>query len=169
VPYSYAQLQLHSSGVVRDTDADVGSGQYWETCDTAEREGYENDLEPALMEGMHFLMDNPLETGTLGLRFLQNTNSKDELIKETCGAGFHKNWADLERWSSRHPSHLKIFNGAMRHAKEFGEDRKFMTWHEVSILKRGEVGFEYVNCDPRTGVIKWVPLEVVALDRSREG
>lgn len=35
---------------------------------------------------------------------------------------------------------------------------KFMTWHEVSILKTGEATFEYVNCDPKTGVIRWVQL-----------
>lgn len=119
------------------------------------------------MGGMQYLWDNPVETGTLGLRFLQNTDKDDNPIKETCGAGFHRNWADLERWSSRHPSHLKIFNGAMRHAKEFGEERKFMTWHEVSILKKGEVGFEYVNVDPTTGVIRWVPLQVESLKTSR--
>lgn len=34
-----------------------------------------------------------------------------------------------------------------------------MTWHEVSILKTGEAEFEYVNCDPQTGVIRWVPLD----------
>lgn len=115
------------------------------------------------MGGMRYLWDNAEETGTLGLRFLKNLNDDGDVMRETCGAGFHRNWADLERWSSRHPSHLKIFNGAMRHAKEFGEERKFMTWHEVSILKAGEVGFEYVNCAPETGVIKWVPLSVERL------
>lgn len=44
-------------------------------------------------------------------------------------------------------------------ARRFGPDKKFMTWHEVSILKSGEAKFEYVNCDPVTGVIRWVPLE----------
>ncbi len=36
--------------------------------------------------------------------------------------------------------------------------------HEVSILKEGEAKFEYVNCDPGTGVIKWVPLDRESLD-----
>ena len=47
----------------------------------------------------------------------------------------------------------------MKHAKQFGEGRKFMTWHEVSILKAGEARFDYVNCSPETGVIKWVKLD----------
>ena len=32
------------------------------------------------------------ETGTIGLRFLQNLDDEGEPIKETCGAGFHRNW-----------------------------------------------------------------------------
>ncbi len=111
------------------------------------------------MGGMQHLWDNPLDTGTIGLRFLQNVDSNDTKIKETCGAGFFRNWADLEHWSSTHPSHLAIFVGALNHARRFGPDKKFMTWHEVSILKEGEARFEYVNCDPKTGVIKWVQLE----------
>lgn len=136
----------------------IRSGQWWEQCDDEERAAYEHDLEPALMGGMRFLWEHPEETGTIGLRFMQNLNERDEPIRETCGAGFHRNWADLERWSSRHPSHLKIFNGAIGHAKRFGENRKFMTWHEVWILKQGDAKFEYVNCDPKTGVLKWVDM-----------
>ena len=47
----------------------------------------------------------------------------------------------------------------MAHAKRFGDDRKLMTWHEVWIFKEGEAKFDYVNCDPKTGVIKWVKLD----------
>ncbi|KAL5337226.1 heme-containing dehydratase protein [Aspergillus crustosus] len=79
--------------------------------------------------------------------------------KETCAAGFFRNLSDLEKWAKRHVSHLAIFNGAIRHAKEFGEERKFRTWHEVSVLKRGEARFEYLNCVPDTGVIAFLPLE----------
>lgn len=106
----------------------VRSGQYWERCEEEERVSYETTLQGKLMEGMHYLWDHPEETGTIGLRFLQNLDDNGTPIKETCGAGFHKNWADLERWSSRHPSHLAIFNGMMAHAKHFGDGRKLMTW-----------------------------------------
>lgn len=142
-----------------DNMCHIRSGQWWEKCDDEERIAYEGDLQVKLMEGMHYLWEHPEETGTIGLRFLQNLDNEGRFIREACGAGFHRNWADLEKWSSRHPSHLAIYNGAMRHAKKFGETRKLMTWHEVSILRRGEAAFEYVNCDPRTGVIKWVELD----------
>ncbi|KAK3627118.1 hypothetical protein LTR56_012575 [Elasticomyces elasticus] len=149
----------HLTGTNYNNMCHIRSGQYWEKCPDDERIAYEENLQQTLMTGMRYLWAHPEETGTIGLRFLQNTNSDGELMKETCGAGFHRNWADLEKWSSRHPSHLAIFNGAIAHAKKFGEGRKLMTWHEVSILKEGEAQFEYVNCAPETGVIRWVPLQ----------
>ena len=128
------------------------------------------------MGGMAYLWEHARETGTLGLRFLVNVdaNSSDSkdlnlaLQRESCGAGFFRNLADLEQWSSRHPSHLKIFNGAHAHAREFGEGKKFMTWHEVSVLKEGEGRFEYVNCVPETGVVRWVGLEREVLEMGGE-
>ncbi|KAK3113495.1 hypothetical protein LTR53_009173 [Teratosphaeriaceae sp. CCFEE 6253] len=152
-------LGEHCTGTNYDNMCHIRSGQYWEKCDDIERTAYEENLQQTLMTGMRYLWEHSEETGTIGLRFLQNTNDEGELVKETCGAGFHRNWADLERWSSRHPSHLAIFNGAIKHAKQFGEGRKLMTWHEVSILKAGEAGFEYVNCAPATGVMSRVEMD----------
>lgn len=144
-------------------DKSQRSGQWWEKCELAEREAYEGDLQVKLMEGMRYLWEHPEETGTLGLRFLFNINGQGRMLRESSGAGFFRNWADLERWSSTHPSHLAIFIGAMKHAQKFGEERKFMTWHEVSILKAGEVTFEYLNCAPGTGVLGRVRLETETL------
>lgn len=123
----------------------VRSGQWWELCGEEERISYEEGLQGTLMQGMKFLWDNAEKTGTIGLRFLQNIDEEGNLLRETCGAGFQRNWADLEKWSSRHPSHLggrngpkdivltlthhiAIYNGMMAHAKKFGDGRKLMTW-----------------------------------------
>lgn len=161
IPKGYGE---HLVGSNYDNMCHIRSGQWWAKCPDDEREAYENDLQGKLMQGMQYLWNHPEETGTIGLRFLQNTESRssdstETRLKETCGAGFFRNWGDLERWSSRHPSHLAIFNGAMAHAKRFGDERKFMTWHEVWILKAGEARVEYVNCHPETGLIKWVEMQ----------
>lgn len=116
------------TGTNYDNMCHIRSGQWWELCGPEETEAYEGDLEKKLMGGMNYLWDHPEETGTIGLRFLQNLDRNGRAIRETCGAGFHKNWKDLETWSSRHPSHLAIFNGMMAHAKKFGDGRKLMTW-----------------------------------------
>ena len=156
----------------------IRSGQWWADCDDVEREAYEGPgkLQETLMGGMAYLWEHARETGTLGLRFLFNVDpGSDEenlnLRRESCGAGFFRNLEDLEKWSSRHPSHLKIFNGAHKHARDFGEGKRFMTWHEVSVLKEGEGRFEYVNCVPETGVVRWVGLEreVLEMDGEADG
>ncbi|EXJ86692.1 hypothetical protein A1O3_03645 [Capronia epimyces CBS 606.96] len=147
----------------------IRSGQYWGLCGPEETEAYENGLQQKLVRGMKYLWENPEETGTIGLRFARSldTSTDRHPLRETSAMGFHRNWADLEKWAARHPSHLAIFSGAMEHNKKFGDARRFMTWQEVSILKAGEASFEYVNCDPRTGVIKWVELSSESLASAR--
>ncbi|KAL5361981.1 heme-containing dehydratase protein [Aspergillus floccosus] len=136
----------------------IRSGQFWKNCDAVEAEAYETILEPTLKTGLKYLWDNRDESGAIGLRFLRNEHGAEE-AKETCAAGFFRNLDDLEQWAKRHPSHIAIFKGALKHARVFGENRKMRTWHEVSILKKGEAQFEYVNCQPHTGVIKYIGLD----------
>ena len=139
----------------------IRSGQCWDQCEKDEASAYENGLQKTLMRGMDHLWANPVDTGTVGLRWLRNIDAGGEPINETCGAGFFRNLKDLEVWSSTHPTHMAIFTGAHKHAREWGPNRKFMTWHEVSVLKKGEARWEYINCDPRTGVIRFVQMDSV--------
>ncbi|KAI9376120.1 hem-containing dehydratase protein [Aspergillus egyptiacus] len=172
-----------------DNIVHIRSGQFWANCSEAETEAYEHTLEPALRSGLRYLWANREDSGAMGLRFLQNRRIRldtldpenqttsnpdndddddddddddydDEPLKETCAAGFFRSLSDLEKWAKRHPSHLAIFNGAIKHAKTFGTERKFRTWHEVSVLKRGEARFEYLNCAAGTGVMGFVDLDI---------
>lgn len=138
----------------------IRSGQFWEYCDEQEAEAYEKNLEPTLEAGLRYLWQDR-DAGAMGLRYLRNTDVKSSPIKrkETCAAGFFTSLDKLEAWAKTHKSHLAIYNGAMRHAKKFGAERRFRTWHEVGVLKEGEGRFEYVNCSGDTGVIRFVALE----------
>ncbi|KHN94549.1 uncharacterized protein MAM_07604 [Metarhizium album ARSEF 1941] len=153
----------HLVGTSYDNMVHIRSGQYWESCGPGETASYEDHLEPALESGLEYLWENRDISGAMGLRYLRNTDGSDRVLKETCGAGFFCNLQHLEDWARSHPSHLAIYTGAIRHAKKFGRERKFRTWHEVSILKEGEASFEYVNCLPETGVIPFLQLEEVPL------
>jgi hypothetical protein len=146
-------------GTNYDNIVHIRSGQFWENTDDVERASYEDDLEPTLMTGLSYLWDNPIESGCMGLRFLQNTNADRTPRRETCGAGFFRSLGDLEDWAKKHPSHKAIFNGLMKHQKRFGPNRKLRTWHEVSVLKKGEAYFEYVNCAPETGTMRFLKLK----------
>jgi hypothetical protein len=172
--------EKHSAGAGRHilgTNADnlvhIRSGQFWETCDDVEADAYERQLEPTLEAGLRYLWENPSESGARGLRYLRNTdtangsgnnnNSSEEEKenmrrprRETCVAGYFTSLDKLEGWAKSHKSHLAIYHGAMRHAKVFGDTRRFRTWHEVVILKKGEARFEYVNCVDKTGVLRFI-------------
>ncbi|KAK5173913.1 uncharacterized protein LTR77_002594 [Saxophila tyrrhenica] len=68
----------HLTGTNYDNMCHIRSGQWWEQCDDVEREAYEGEdgLQRKLMNGMQYLWDNPAETGTIGLRLLQNLDDK---------------------------------------------------------------------------------------------
>lgn len=137
----------------------IRSGQLWENCDPQEADAYEEKLEPTLVKGLEYLWQNPVETGTLAIRYLRNADegtmpsTATRWRRETCGAGFFTSLESLESWAKSHPSHLAIWRGALSHFKAFGENRKLRTWHEVSVLQAGDAEFEYINCEPGTGVM----------------
>jgi hypothetical protein len=152
-------LGEHLVGTNYENMVHIRSGQWWQEAGDVEREAYEGTLEPTLRTGLGYLWENPIFAGTIGLRYLRNTNtSSSSPLRETCGAGFFRSLKDLETWAEKHKSHLAIYLGAIKHAKDFGPDRKLRTWHEVSVLKAGEARFEYLNCVPRTGAVRFVNL-----------
>ncbi|KAK2591576.1 hypothetical protein QQS21_010727 [Conoideocrella luteorostrata] len=151
----------HLSGVNYKNMIHIRSGQFWQSCEPEETSSYEESLEPTLRAGLQYLWDNRLVSGALGLRYLRNTDGTDRILKETCGAGFFCNLQNLEDWAKKHPSHVAIYTGAIKHARRFGEGRKFRTWHEVSVLNEGDAHFEYINCLPKTGVIRFLKLQEV--------
>lgn len=146
-------------GTNYDNMVHIRSGQFWENTKAEEQEAYETTLEPTLMKGLGYLWDNPVESGCIGLRFLRNYAPDGRLKRETCGAGFFRCMGDLEAWAKEHPTHKAIYSGLMRHQVKFGPTRKLRTWHEVSVFKKGEVHFHYVNCQPTTGAIRFVKLK----------
>jgi hypothetical protein len=90
-----AGIGEHLEGSNYENMVHIRSGQYWVNCNAEEREAYESTLEPTLMAGMGYLWENPVKTGTLGLRFLRNLGPDQSPLNETCGAGFapgHLQW-----------------------------------------------------------------------------
>lgn len=141
----------------------IRSGQFWENCVPVERNAYETRLQPTLVNGMRYLWDNAVVTGTFGLRYVNTLDSSGRKLLETAGIGFYRSLGHLEHWAATHPSHLAIFHGAIAHANEFGTSRKMRTWHEVGVLNEGEGSFEYLNCHPNTGVMPFLPMTVEGL------
>jgi hypothetical protein len=153
----------------------IRSGQFWGNCNEEEASAYLDHLEPKLRGGLLYLWNSPEESGSLGVRYLRNTDASFDLSsglgetdadigpdsfakfldtcpKETCVTAFFENMADLEKWAAKHPSHLAIHAGAVSHGRRFGDARRFRTWHEVSVIRGGEARLQYVNCAEGTGV-----------------
>ncbi|KAJ5389444.1 hem-containing dehydratase protein [Penicillium cataractarum] len=135
----------------------IRSGQFWGNCNDEEANAYLNTLEPKLRSGLSYLWTSPEETRSSGVRYLHNikplsntSTSGDDSVstihqtREACVTAFFNNMVDMEGWAARHPSHLAIWAGAIKHGKRFGDERMFRTWHEVSILKGGEARFEHI-------------------------
>ena len=68
----------------------------------------------------------------------------------------------MENWAEKHPTHAAIFNAAISRYKQYGASNQLRTWHEVYVLPAGDQLFEYVNCDPGTGLLRWFSGERLA-------
>lgn len=130
------------------------SGQFWVGAGDEQEEDYRDNLQPKLMRGMNFLLDNKTDTGTLALRVMTNLNSDGSERAETSVLAYFLSLAKLEDWSKSHETHLDIYRHAIAMNRKFKEKREVVTWHECFILPAA-TAFEYVNCHPMTGVLPY--------------
>lgn len=137
----------------------IRSAQDWTQSQGSERELYLKDVHPALLEGMAFLKNNPLETGCCYLRFMTEVSDDNEPLERTFGMGMFLSMSHLEAWSKSHPTHLKIFNSFIEFAQEIGDDMTLNLWHEVSVLPKGSGDYQYLNCHWQTGLIPYFQVE----------
>lgn len=135
----------------------IRSGQYWARAGDEQFADYRESLQPKLMEGMHYLLDNMEKTGTLSLRVMTNLNEDGSERDETSVNAYFASLANMEHWASHHPTHQKIYDHAIAKNRQYGKNREVVTWHEVFLLTSG-IAFEYVNCHPETGIIPFCSL-----------
>lgn len=161
--FNKATLSKHIRGSNTRTLAHIRSGQFWENCSDEETQAYEEKLEVHLHNGLRDILEHPIDKGDFGLRFLRNVPTIPQSYprKETCASSFFRSLHDLEDWAKNCPSHHKIYGGSISHKKRFGDKAMMRTWHEVSILRPGEVKWEYVNCASDTGILPFVQLDDV--------
>jgi aldoxime dehydratase len=133
----------------------IRSAQNWTQCQGGELALYQNDVHPVLIEGMNFIRDNPLDTGCISCRFMDDLTEAGEKQAKTFGMAYFLTMAHLEAWVKSHPTHLAIFRSfhKMVQQLEFQVDLKL--WHEVIVLPQGPHVFEYVNCHEKTGLLPY--------------
>jgi aldoxime dehydratase len=115
---------------------------------------YIEDVEPVLREGMEFLRDEGLGVGCFANRYMTVIDREGREVEKSFGMSWWKSLAALERWSESHPTHLAIFGAAMKYLSKLGPAAKLRLYHEVTVAAADEQFFEYLNCHPRTGMLR---------------
>lgn len=133
----------------------IRSGQDWRACGDAERGYYLRDVHPVLIEGMNFLRDNGEATGCLSCRFM-TSDGEGYAGQVTFGAALFRDLADLEAWAEKHPTHVAIFGAFLGMVKAFNGALDLRLWHEVVIVDGPASTYEYINCTPATGALRWL-------------
>ena len=138
----------------------IRSAQNWSHCQGSELDLYQNDVHPVLVEGMDFIRDNPLDTGCISCRFMDELSGSGEKQSKTFGMAYFLTMSHLEAWVRSHPTHLAIFRSFHKMVQQLDFQLDLKLWHEVIVLPRGPHVFEYVNCHEQTGLLPYFqPLE----------
>jgi aldoxime dehydratase len=109
------------------------------------------EIEPTLRAGMNFLRDNGSAIGCYSNRYVQFIDIDGNLLEQSFDIGHWRSLDLLERWAESHPTHLRIFTTFFRVATQLS---KLRLYHEVSGFDGSDQHYEYVNCHPRTGMMR---------------
>lgn len=145
--------RIVASGI--DNLATIRSGELYDGLEGREKEVYESELEPSVREGMRYLRDNPVESGCLSCRHMDETALNGTRIQRAFAVAHFDSLTRMEDWSESHPSHLRIFNRFIELATELQGKIGLRLWHEVVVTTAEMQHFEYVNCDPLTGMLPY--------------
>ena len=132
----------------------IRSGQDWSDTEGDERRMYQRDVEPVLRQGMDFLRDHGLQVGCYANRYVAVEDADGRAVEKTYGMSWWRSLAKLERWAESHPTHVAIFGAAMKYLSTLGPAAKLRLYHEVTVAQADEQFFEYLNCHPRTGMLR---------------
>jgi hypothetical protein len=133
----------------------IRSGQDWSDTRPEERKLYLNTMHPVLTKGMTFLRDHGGEVGCYSCRFMEvlDLSTLDSGTDKTFGLAFFNDLSSLESWSREHKTHLDIFGGFLKYARELKNNISLRLFHEVLVLQPDQQLFEYINCHPGTGML----------------
>lgn len=134
-----------------DNIALIRSGQDWKDAESEERSLYLDDILPTLQQGMDFLRDSGETVGCYSNRFVRNIDLEGNFLDLSYNIGHWASLDQLERWAESHPTHLRIFTTFFRVAEGLS---KLRLYHEVSVSDARDQLYEYINCHPRTGMLR---------------
>jgi aliphatic aldoxime dehydratase len=131
----------------------IRSGEDWSLTDGDERRAWNETIEPVLHEGMNYLRDDGLEVGCYCNRYVHHMDENGNLQEKGFGYSLWRSLSALETWGASHHTHLQIFVTFMRNVHKF---KNLTLYHEVSVFDAANQHFEYINCHPKTGLLRAV-------------
>ncbi|MBS0252182.1 MAG: phenylacetaldoxime dehydratase family protein [Proteobacteria bacterium] len=131
----------------------IRSGEDWSTTEGEERKIWYDDIAPVLKEGMDFLRDDGMDVGCYCNRYCFHFDENGKQEERGFGYSLWRSLSALETWGATHGTHLSIFVTFNRLAKKF---KNLTLYHEVSVFDASNQYFEYLNCHPKTGLLRAV-------------
>lgn len=131
----------------------IRSAQNWTHCKNNELDIYLNDVQPVLKKGMDYIRDNPIDTGCISCRFMDELSIAGAQQTKTFGMAYFLTLGHLEQWAKSHPTHLAIFQTFHKMVQELNFQVDLRLWHEVIVLPEENHIFEYINCQPDSGLL----------------
>jgi aldoxime dehydratase len=132
----------------------IRSGQEWTETEGRERDIYLKEVEPIFREGMHFLRDDGQAEGCYANRYMYHVDEQLRPLQKSFGMSYWRSLEHLERWAESHSTHLAIFGSFMGMVQAMNFELKLRLYHEVTVVSADEQFYEYVNCHPRTGLLR---------------
>jgi aldoxime dehydratase len=146
--------------------ATIRSGEHYDGLTGREKQIYDDELVPSVVEGMRFLRDNPEESGCYSCRHMQETTEDGMALEKKFAVAHFVSLRHLEVWAESHPSHLKIFNRFIEMAQELKGAIRLRLWHEVIVAEEPTQLFEYLHCHEATGMLPYRTLAFSSSSRS---
>lgn len=130
----------------------IRTAQDWTQSRTF-REVYLNDVAPVKDAGVEFLRRTP-ETGCVEARNISETDLDGRPLDRSCTIGWFISLRHLESWTKSHKTHLAIYGSFFKMLQHSADPLDVAFWHEISVLPRGAVRGEYVNCHRDSGLLR---------------
>ncbi|WP_063788770.1 phenylacetaldoxime dehydratase family protein [Streptomyces griseoruber] len=140
-----------------DNIALIRSGQDWMAAGEDERALSFDEFLPTLEAGMVFLQESGGRAGCYSNRFVRSIDIDIDIdidgneLDGSYNIGHWRSLDALKRWAESHPARLPLFVMFLRAVTSL-ENLRF--YREVSVSDGKDQTFEYINCHPRTGVMR---------------
>lgn len=115
---------------------------------------YHGEVAPAMFAGLDHLRSDGRAEGCIGMRLVDEVGTTEESLGRTCGIGFFRSLADLERWTHSHPTHNAIMASFIGMVQRFEGQPGLHLWHEISVFPSGTLCGEYLNCADDGGLLR---------------